>query len=227
MAHVVSVGVYTLLLPLALGITVAAFFIYKAFYDKHNNKVLESGETNKRKWLAPWVLALIILGAQLLLVAGIMFPVSMFMVQPESQETDLELSEENPVLFDISDYVIYQIDESRFSAIKTESVDGITVTVYRNKEAKVNHQYIILGEIDKGSHEAQSVYINYEINDSVKASCLSGGKGNSEFTKTYFKCEVLKDDGVPATISVGVINRYVYEMSSEEENFDKKLELTF
>ena len=84
-----------------------------------------------------------------------------------------------------------------------------------------------MGEIDKGSHEALSVYINYEINDSVKASCLSGSKGNSEFTKTYFKCEVLKDDGVPATISVGVINRYVYEMSSEEENFDKKVELTF
>ena len=227
MAHVVSVGVYTLLLPLALVITVAAFFIYKAFYDKHNNKVLESGETNKRKWLAPWVLALIILGTQLLLVAGIMFPVSMFMVQPDSQETDLELSEENPVLFDISDSVVYQIDESRFKAIKTQSVDGITVTVYRDKEARENHQYIILGEIEKGSHEPQSIYMNYEVNNSIKASCLTGSTGNSDTTKTYLKCEVLKDDGVPATISVGVINRYVYEMSSLEENFDTKVELTF
>ena len=75
MTQIIPLSVLILLLPTIIIITVAAFFIYKIFYDKHTNKVLESGEPQKRKWVAPWALALIVLGAQLLIVAGVMFPI--------------------------------------------------------------------------------------------------------------------------------------------------------
>ena len=77
MASMASFSILILLVPTIIIITAAAFFIYKAIFDKHTNKVLESGETPKHRWIAPWALTLIVLGAQLLIVAGIMFPISL------------------------------------------------------------------------------------------------------------------------------------------------------
>ena len=133
---VVSIGVYTILFPMIVIITVAAFFIYEAIYDKHTNKVQESGEADKRKWIAPWGMALIVLGAQLLLAASVMLPISMLMIDPGTQETNLELSSENPVLFDISDGAMFQPDEDNYTEESTLNEDGIEISIYHNKNAK-------------------------------------------------------------------------------------------
>ena len=121
--QVVSISVSTLLFPMIIIITLAVFFIYKAFYDKHTNKVLEGSETKKKKWIAPWGLALIVLGAQLILVAGFMFPLSMLMVD----HSVVELSEDSPMHFDVSDSVKFVIDESNYGSGTTFNDDGITV----------------------------------------------------------------------------------------------------
>ena len=49
-----SIGLFLILIPAIIVVTVVTLIVYKIFYDKHNNRVLESGETNKRKWIAPW-----------------------------------------------------------------------------------------------------------------------------------------------------------------------------
>lgn len=223
----VSVGVYTLIIPMIVVITVAAFFIYKVFYDKHTNKILESGETKKRKWIAPWGVALIALGLQLVILAGIMFPLSMFMAKRETSETNLELTEENPILFDISDSVIYQIDETRYNCVSTLSEDGVTLNVYRKNGDNEYNQFIILGEFEKDPHDPVSVYLVCEKDDTEMACCLVGVTANNESSKVYFKCELLKDKDTPASIRVGVINGIVHEMNSLDTNFDKDVKLVF
>ncbi len=222
-----SVGVYTLIIPMIVVITVAAFFIYKVFYDKHTNKVLESGETKKRKWIAPWGVALIAFGLQLVILAGMMFPLSMFMAKREASETNLELSEENPILFDISDSVMYQIDDKRYECISLLSEDGITLYVYRKTGDDEYNQFIILGEIDKEPYEPVSVYLFCEKNNELMGCCMVGSSANDEREKVYFKCEWLKGKDTPASIRVGLKNGIVHEMNSDETNFDKDVKLEF
>ena len=222
-----SVGVYTLIIPMIVVITVAAFFIYKVFYDKHTNKVLESGETKKRKWIAPWGVALIAFGLQLVILAGMMFPLSMFMAKREASETNLELSVENPILFDISDSVMYQIDDKRYECISLLSEDGITLYVYRKNGDDEYNQFIILGEIDKEPYEPVSVYLFCEKNNEVMGCCKVGSSANDESENVYFKCELMKGNDTPASIRVGLKNGIVHEMNSDETNFDKDVKLEF
>ena len=223
----VSVGVYTLIFPMIVVITVAAFFIYKIFYDKHTNRVLESGETKKRKWIAPWGVALITFGLQLVFLAGIMFPLSMFMFKREASETNLELSEENPILFDISDSVMYQIDDKRYECVSSLSQDGVTFYVYRKTGDNENNQFIILGEIEKDPHEPVSVYLLCEKDNDLMGCCMLGVSENDETGNVYFKCELLKGKDTPASIRVGLKNGIVHEMNSDETDFDKDVKLEF
>ena len=223
----VSVGVYTLLIPMIVVITVAAFFIYKIFYDKHTNKILESGETKKRKWIAPWGVALIAFGLQLVILAGIMFPLSMFMAKRETSETNLELTEENPILFDVSESVKYQIDEDRYNEVTSLSEDGITLTIYRKKDDKDYNQFIILGEFEKDPDQPATVYLDCDRDGTEMACCLVGVTANEESPKVYFKCELMKNGDVPASIRVGVINGIVHEVSPLKTQFDKDVKLAF
>lgn len=223
---VVSIGVYTILFPMIVIITVAAFFIYKAIYDKHTNKVLESGETAKRKWIAPWGMALIVLGAQLLLAASVMLPISLFMIDPGTQETNFELSSENPVLFDISDGAMFLADEENYTEESTLTEDGIKIIIYHNKNAGDNNKFILIGEIEKESKEPAGVYISYE-NAGTNASCLCGMTENKDSSKLYFKCEVLKKPDTPAYMVVGIKNGQVTNMSGNKIDFDKDVRLEF
>ena len=226
MAQVFSVGVYTLLLPLALVITIAAFFIYKAFYDKHNNKVLESGETNKRKWMAPWGLALIVLGAQLLLVAGIMFPLSMFMVQPEPQEPVTLVTSDMPFSFDVSDSVQFVVDETYYEMINTVSGDGFTITAYKKLRPIDNDYYVFVGDIDKDANWPTNIFIHFKhdgedsfVGCEITENCAS--------EKAYFKFEVMTDLNSTGSFSIGLKNGPVGEISSLENDFDKSIELQY
>ena len=223
---VVSIGVYTILFPMIVIITVAAFFIYKAIYDKHTNKVLESGEADKRKWIAPWGMALIVLGAQLLLAASVMFPISMLMIDPGTQETNLELSSENPVLFDISDGAMFLADEENYTEESTLTEDGIKIIIYHNKNAGDNNKFILIGEIEKEPYEPVGIYIFYE-NDGIDGCCMSGITANDDSSKVYFKCEVLKKTDTPAYMVVGIKNGQVTNMSGNEIDFDKDVKLVF
>lgn len=197
--QVVSISVFTFLIPTILLIALAVFFIYKSFYDKHTTKVLESGGSVKRKWIAPWGLALIVLGAQLILVAGFMFPASMLMFD----HTVVELSESNPMHFDLSDSVQFVINESNYDEGTTFTDEGITVTIYSQKRTDEHEYYVILGEIEKQKTDPTYVYV-----------CLGTDNGDFESesyipvttdsSKAYFKCEVMTGADKPTSLRVAV-----------------------
>lgn len=197
--QVVSISVFTFLIPTILLIALAVFFIYKSFYDKHTTKVLESGGSVKRKWIAPWGLALIVLGAQLILVAGFMFPASMLMFD----HTVVELSESNPMHFDLSDSVQFVINESNYDEGTTFTDEGITVTIYSKKRTDEHEYYVILGEIEKQKKDPTYVYV-----------CLGTDNGDFESesyipvttdsSKAYFKCEVMTGADKPTSLRVAV-----------------------
>lgn len=197
--QVVSISIFTFLIPTILLIALAVFFIYKSFYDKHTTKVLESGGSVKRKWIAPWGLALIVLGAQLILVAGFMFPASMLMFD----HTVVELSESNPMHFDLSDSVQFVINESNYDEGTTFTDEGITVTIYSQKRTDEHEYYVILGEIEKQKTDPTYVYV-----------CLGTDNGDFESesyipvttdsSKAYFKCEVMTGADKPTSLRVAV-----------------------
>ena len=222
MANLFSISILVFLIPTILIITVAAFFIYKAVFDKHTNKVLESGDTKKRKWIAPWGLALIVFFAQLLLVAGIVYPLSMFSTYSGSKETGFEICEDYPCDFDISDSV-YSIDESKYTVISKQTEDGITYTVYKNNDSKDKEQFVVLGELEKEPKDGLSLYLKYLVNGEDKASFMCSYSENNDLSKVYFKCEVIKSPYTATSLMVGVVNKCKYEMSSLDESFDKDL----
>ena len=156
-----SVGLIALIVPAIAIITVAAFFIYKKFYDKHTNKVFEEGSKKSRKWIAPWGFTLIVLGAQLILVAGIIYPLSMFMVKNESR-VDFSYGpgegEGFPIVFDSNYDHEYHPDEIGYMLINKGSADGVDCKLYKIENDDGSLDYYISGIITgwNGDH-------NYEL----------------------------------------------------------------
>ncbi len=218
--NILTVSVSTLLIPIIVVITVAVFFIYKAVYDKHTNQILESGETKKRKWIAPWGLALIVLGAQLILVAGFMFPASMLMFD----HTVVELSESNPMHFDLSDSVQFVINESNYDEGTTFSDEGITATIYRQERTDKNEYYVILGEVDKQKQESMFVYVCLGT-DGRDYECETFIPVISDSSKAYFKCEVLTGTDKPSSLRVAV--GYGDSFDHNSDNLPQDIKLVF
>ena len=150
----------------------------------------------------------------------------MLMIDPGTQETNLELSSENPVLFDISDGAMFQSDEDNYTEESTLNEDGIEISIYHNKNAKDINKYILIGEIEKEPNEPVGIYIFYE-NDGIEGCCMSGITANDDSSKVYFKCEVLKKTDTQASIKVGIKNGHADQMSSEEKQFDREVKLVF
>ncbi len=223
--QMLTISVSTLLIPVILVITIAVFFIYKAFYDKHTNQVLESGETKKRKWIAPWGLALIVLGAQLVLVAGLMFPIYMFTVD-SSTVASSQLSSDMPLTFDVNDKERFVIDDSYYEEVTTLSEDGITVTIYKSPSESEMYYYVFLGEIEKERNWPMSLCIKFE-NAGHDASLICELTAVCDGDKAYFKCEALAEPDVPASLFIGIKNGPIGGMSSDFTDFDKDVKLVF
>ena len=217
---VVSIGVFTFLIPIILLISIAVFFIYKVFYDKHTNKVLEGSETKKKKWIAPWGLALIVLGAQLLLVAGIMFPLSMLMVD----HSVIEVSEECPVNLDLSDSVKFVIDDSNYHEVTRFSDEGITVTIYKQQRTDDNEYYVFIGEIEKQSYEQLNAYFCLE-KDCLSYAIQTWMPSNSDSSKAYFKAEVLTGADSPSSLRIAV--GYGNSFDPNKDNPPQDIKLVF
>ena len=186
--------------------------------------MLESGEAKKCKWIAPWGLALIVLGTQLLLVAGVMFPLSMFMYQTDTEEQRITITNDQPFQIDISDSVKFVIDDTNYEEVTEMSEDGITITVYKNSNE--NNYFVFLGEIEKESNEPLSVFIDYDT-DEEGIVCMASMLGNGNTSKVYFKFECLKEMDKQNSIRVGIVNGKVDEMSGDDIKYDKETTLTF
>ncbi len=206
MFSIASISILVLLIPTILVVTVAAFFIYKAIYDKHTNKVLESGETQKRRWIAPWAMSLIVLGAQLLIVAGVMFPLSLLMVDPASQQ-HVEATEDQPLNVDVSDSVKYVIYDPAYENTGTFENYGVTIECFVRENADGTSNNIFIGTIDSkdinGPINVTAELVNKDGECFATASCtlvdVSAGTD-----VIYFMCECLSEDRSGNELNVGV-----------------------
>lgn len=226
MVSIASAGIFLFLIPTILIITLVIFYVYKKIYDKHTNKVFKTGDTNNRKMLAPWGLALIVFCAQLILVAGFIFPIYMFAVDNAIREPNVELTSDMPLSFSTSDTEQFKVDDKNYKEITTLSKDGIKITVYKYLKSKNNDYYIFLGEIDKERNYPMSIYLKYDNADNeASLMCEVSAVCNSD--KAFFMCETIAVTDTPASLWVGIKNRSVSYMSSEDMDFDKDVKLVF
>ena len=196
-----SFGIFLLVVPAIIFITIVAFLIYRAVYDKHTNKVLESGETKKRKWIAPWAFTLIVFGALLILVAGIIFPLSMFMIDPATRAY-----EACPVSVDVSDSVKFVVDDADYATEVVLDSGDVYVESYvrQNKDGSTN--YIYIGKIT--GVETGPVTVDAELSEG--SGGMNGMSSSSLVqlepgtTEVNFKCEVLIDADSKTHLDVGI-----------------------
>lgn len=209
MSGMAAFGILIFLIPTIIIVTIVAFLIYKAIYDKHTNKVLESGETQKRKWLAPWALALIVLGAQLLIVAGIMYPISMYMAQPKVVYETFDPYGDIPVedrayIVDISDSVKYVVDDKDYVSEGVLENENLSVECYSRKNDDGSINYIYIGTIDKidGGPVRVDTDLTGENNKTYSSATLV--ELSPKATVAYFKVEIRLEAGHKSDFHIGV-----------------------
>ena len=206
MASLASISILIFLLPTIVIVTVAAFFIYKIFYDKHTNKVLESGETKKRRWIAPWALALIVLGAQLLLVAGVMFPVTLFMFD-QGGARYVETTEDNPLNVDVSDTIKFVLYDQAYYSTGVLENEGVTIECYSKDFDDRSSNYIFIGTIEcekiNGPVNVSAELVNKDNECYATAECTLMNV-SSDTDVIYFMCECHVEGGESPELNVGV-----------------------
>jgi len=188
------------IVPVITVITVVTFFVYKKIYDKHTTKVLEDGETKKRKWLAPWALTLIVLGAQLLIVAGIMFPLSMFMIDKQAHTIQISSEQGGPVSFDFN-YDAEFVHGDDFTLVGEGSNDGITCKIYKKENEDKSVNYYFSGKLDKWEemNNLQLIVTDESGQVFTMATYLAGAEKDKTF---YFELGINVDEYRPSTITI-------------------------
>ena len=206
MASMASFSILILLVPTIIIITAAAFFIYKAIFDKHTNKVLESGETPKRRWIAPWALTLIVLGAQFLIVAGIMFPISLLMVDPAAKQY-VEASEDQPLNVEVSDSVKYVIYDQAYENTGVLENCGVTIECFERENKDGSSNNVFIGTIDSreisGPVKVTADLVNKDDECYAMAVCtLVDISPDTDII--YFMCECHVENNTRSDLNVGV-----------------------
>ena len=198
----VSIGLFLVLIPAIIVVTVVTLIVYKIFYDKHNNRVLESGETNKRKWIAPWGLALIVLGAQLVLAIGSVFVLSLFMLDPNSMSAEEE--ETSRVYYEFSDIKEFTVDRNLFMKCGKGIGDGITITMYKWDNPDGSVDFIFTGSVE--DIEDESIYFDFSMIDEndTKNGLSTVWPMRDDSTTLYYLVRIHVDEYVPAIVTVGV-----------------------
>ena len=197
-----SIGLFVILIPAIIIVTVVTLIVYKIFYDKHNNRVLESGETNKRKWIAPWGLALIVLGVQLVLAIGSVFVLSLFMLDPNSMSAEEE--ETSRVYYEYSDIKEFTVDRNLFMKCGQGTGDGITITMYEWNNPDGSVEFIFTGSVENIDDE--SIYFDFSMVDDndTKYGLSTVWPMRAGSTTFYYMVRIHVDEYVPADVTVGV-----------------------
>ena len=197
-----SIGLLVILIPAIIIVTVVTLIVYKIFYDKHNNRVLESGETNKRKWIAPWGLALIVLGAQLVLAIGSVFVLSLFMLDPNSMSAEEE--ETSRVYYEFSDVKEFTVDRNLFMKCGKGIGDGITITMYKWDNPDGSVDYIFTGSVE--DIEDESIYFDFDMTDEndTKYGLSTVWPMREDSTTLYYLIRIHADEYVPAKVIISV-----------------------
>lgn len=205
MASFASISILILLIPTIIIVTVVAFFIYKVIYDKRTNKVLESGETKKRRWIAPWALALIVLSAQLLIVAGVLFPLSLLMSDLGTKPY-IESTEDCPVNVEVSDSVKFVLCDPAYVSEGVLENEGVTIECYRKDYSDGTTNYIFIGTIEQDIDGPVNVTANLvnSDNEMYATAAFTLMDRSSDTDVIYFICESRIEEGGGSVLNVGV-----------------------
>ena len=112
-----------LALPVAIGLVLTIYFIYRHFYNKHVNKVL-GGETGLKKWIPPYAVVLISIAAILVIfVSATVGLVRNYMFQKSSGGTlDYRVLEDGS----------YQVITDDMLTCEYKDTPHIEITVYKS-----------------------------------------------------------------------------------------------
>jgi len=204
MASIASISILVFLIPGILIFTLAAFFIYKFIYDKHTNKVLESGETKRRKWIAPWGLALIVFGAQLILALGIIIPFSLFMVDTSSNEIVLSENSDRPIDLVCSEAVSFVVEDNNYEKIGEEFNDDIEVNIFKKQIDDGIEHYIFVGTVNKKEADNVMVSVTYRGGTDYNYDATTWLPSSPDASSVNFKCEIIAGD-TPSDVQIGVV----------------------
>ena len=192
-------GLFLFTLPLILIVTVIVFVIYKRCFDRHTNRVLENAETGKRKWMAPWGVALIVLGAQLILVTGIMFPLSMYMMDTSSK-TVVEEEKSAEFGYDFSLDTAYVAGDD-YQKVSEGSGDGISCSVFKRDNGDGSVNLFVSGSITPWNSGDNLQLSCVDENGEIYSMASYFGVAD-QLDTLYFKMEMPLDEYHPGTITV-------------------------
>ena len=178
--------VFVIITFVITGITLAVFFFYKGIYDRHTTKVLESGVAAKRKWIAPWGLALIVFLAQLMIVLSVFIPASMFMANTQSKVVEVDVSD-HPYL-DYS-WEPYTVDNS-YIEVGTQKTGTASGKLYKKESSDSIVHYYFVGEADISKMDNFNMSIVYSYNKTLGYSESLVAINPEKKPVVYFKFEL-------------------------------------
>ena len=158
----------------ALVLSLVIFIIYKILYDKHMNRVLQSGgDVKKGKWLAPWALLLIVLGVQLVGVIGCGSLFAAFAyVKTDGQNVVEELGAAEDLSFYVTDETSDYVPQG-FKLVKEDEENGIEYKIYQEMADNGLVHYILVANYTVPSEGLSTITTVFEPSkDSVSASNL-------------------------------------------------------
>ena len=188
--------VFVIITFVITGITLAVFFFYKGIYDRHTTKVLESGVTPKRKWIAPWGLALIVFLAQLMIVLSVFIPASLFMTNKQSKVVELSMAEHPSLDYSWEPYSVYD----GYSEVKTTKSGTVTFRLLKRENADNTVDYILTGEAEISKMDSFNMAIDYVDNDSHLFSESLFVNNEEKKDVVYFKFETQREKDKPGKI---------------------------
>jgi len=192
-------------------VSLTVFFVYKHFYDKRSNRILENGETPRRKWIAPWALALIVLGVQLLITVVVTVPVFLYTAVASSALVSSIEEEQEPVNADISisDAVNYVVNTDEYELVDENERSGVDYCLYRAEKSDGSTNYIITGHFVMD----QLGYAQFEFNFSCDhcGCCMYHDHLNTKIgNDIYFMIELSQEEymsgDIVLSIKAGSIN---------------------
>lgn len=195
-------GLGIFMLPMILLVTFVTVKIYKFAFDRHTTKVLQEGNAGKRKWIAPWGLAIILLVIQLVLAGGCMFLLSSYMYDTQASSPLVsEDGEPMPIVIYTNNRREFTHKFDGFKTVGQDANDGFSCNVYKkiNKDNTVT--YCFSGKINKWQPGDNFELTCYDEKGDTTASSFMGS-GNENEQNLFYEIRVSEDEYRPGTVYI-------------------------
>jgi hypothetical protein len=120
------------------------FIVYKIIYDNHMNKVLKSeGGSTPRKWIAPWLLFVIVFMAQMILYSTGAVALAAFSLHTTTDREVSTISDTPRMNIQTSDSVTFEVDDS-YEKIDEGKTDDVDYCLYKKVTTETGCKYILV-----------------------------------------------------------------------------------